>query len=134
MRLIAAMFLLGSVASAQQAAPVAPPMSYEVYCAKPQSEKKQIHDAASPEQKASLWRTQVERWRDANNARLNADQRALLQEMLSILVPSTFTPAGETPEMKAKTRSIDARIKAAFSSEDRRALDEDGPCIPKTAK
>jgi len=126
--------LVGTVAAAQQGAPTSAPMPYEVYCAKSLSEKNQIFKAASPEQKVSLWRTQVERWRDANNARLNADQRALIQELLAMLVPETFTPAGNTPEMEAKQRSFEARAKAAFSSEDRRALDDDGPCIAKTVK
>jgi hypothetical protein len=132
--LVLVALLAGAVtASAQQPTPPAA-VPYDVYCAKSMAEKGQIFKAASPEQKVTLWRTQVERWRDANNARLNADQRGLLQEMLAILVPSTFTPAGHTPEMRAKQDSLDARIKAAFSSEDRNAFDEDGPCIAKTVK
>ena len=126
--------LYSSIAIGEQTAPASAPMPYETYCAKSQSEKNQIFKASSPEQKVSLWRTQVERWRDANNARLSADQRTLVQDLLAILGPATFTPAGNTPEMKAKQQSVDARSKALFSSEDQRALDEDGPCIPKTVK
>jgi hypothetical protein len=59
-------------------------ISYETFCALPDvQEKRAAFVAATPENRAKLVRTQIERWRALHRSRLSSEQLALLAEILS---------------------------------------------------
>jgi hypothetical protein len=123
---------LSSLGFAQQPkpAPVAPSaaeLEYDTFCKKTQQEKRTLFRAATPAQKATIARNQMERFRDANRARLTKEQLALMDEWLVALTPSAF----ETKEGQTKIEALSDRSETAFSNEDQDAMDRDGPCIPK---
>ena len=45
-------------------------IAYDVFCGKDRMEKQDFFKTMTAEQKTMLWRTQIERWRDANAAGL----------------------------------------------------------------
>jgi hypothetical protein len=123
--------LLSTLAAPGAMAQQAPstPVSYESFCGKTRMEKQELLKSLTEEQKAMLWQTQVERWRDANAAQLTADQRALLAEFHAIIPLAVKRP--RTPEGDAKLEGLEARLSAAFNREQMRAMDNYGPCLPK---
>ena len=126
-----AMSLLSTLGAASALAQQAPatPVSYESFCGKTRMEKQELLKSLTEEQKAMLWQTQVERWRDANAAELTSDQRALLAEFHAIIPLAVKRP--RTPEGDAKLEALEARLSAAFNRDQMRAMDNYGPCLPK---
>jgi hypothetical protein len=126
---------LSSLAFAQQPKPAPPPaaaeLEYDAFCKKTQQEKRSLFRAAAPTQKALLMRNQMERFRDANRARLTKEQLDLLTEVLTALTPAAFE---DNKEAQAKMAALSDRIEKVFSNEDQDAMDRDGPCLPKSAK
>ena len=123
--------VLSSVAAAAplaQQAP-APAVTYESFCDKTRMEKQELLKAMTEEQKTMIWRTQIERWRDANAATLTADQRTLLADFHAIIPIAVKRP--RTPEGDAKLSALEARLSAAFNRDQMRAMDNYGPCLPK---
>jgi len=109
--------------------PTSPAATYEDYCGKSRMEKQALLRTLTSEQRAMLWRTQIERWRDANQARLNAGQQSLLREFHAIIPMAVARP--RTPDTAAKLEALEGRLSAAFSEDDLKAMDNYGPCIPK---
>ena len=92
-------------------------------------EKQDLFRTMSAEQKAALWQTQIDRWRDLNAAGLTADQRTLLQEFRAIIPAAVVRPVA--PETEPKLRALEDRLGAAFTKEQLRELDNYGPCLTK---
>jgi hypothetical protein len=91
--------------------------------------KQELFKTMTAEQKTMLWRTQIERWRDLNRARLTADQRALLDEFHAIIPLAVARP--RTPEVDAQLDALEGRLAAAFTEDDLDAMDNYGPCLAK---
>jgi hypothetical protein len=119
--------LTAAGALAQQAP--APTVTYESYCDKTRMEKQELLKTMTEEQKAMIWRTQIERWRDANATTLTADQRTLLADFHAIIPLAVKRP--RTPEGDAKLNALEARPSGAFNRDQMRAMDNYGPCLPK---
>ena len=111
--------------------PAASELEYETYCKKTQQEKRALFRAATPAQKAAIGRTQIERFRDANRARLSKDQLTLLADFLAAVTPRLFD--GDNAAA-ATLAALETRLDQTFSSEDQDAMDRDGPCFPKIVK
>jgi hypothetical protein len=131
---IAAAVVCGSslVVSQQPKPATSPPsaaeIEYDAFCKRTQQEKRAIFRAATPAQKAAIMRNQMERFRDANRARLSKTQLDLLGDVLAVLTPAAFA---DDREAQAKLEALSDRIGSTFPSEDEDAMDRDGPCIPK---
>jgi hypothetical protein len=124
------LMLLFVVASFQTAAQT-PVISYESYCQQDEADKKKAFRASPPEIQAMLARTQVERWRDANQATLTAEQLDVIKELLSVTTAETF--ALSRAEQRAKLSAVEARAGAAFKGRELDAMGPTGPCLPKKA-
>jgi hypothetical protein len=124
-------FVLAQQSKPAAPAPSAAELDYDTFCKKTQQEKRALFRAATPAQKAVIARTQMERFRDANRARLNKEQLTLLAEFLALLTPTVFE---DNKEAQAKLEALSDRVENAFSNEDQDAMDRDGPCFPKVAK
>lgn len=115
---------------ARQTAP-APAVSYETYCQKDRMGKQDLRKTMTAEQKAEMARTQLERWRDANDSRLTAEQRSLITDWIKVIPESVLARAQRSAESEARLTALAGKIEAAFSKEDLKAMDEYGPCIAK---
>ena len=125
------LMLLFVVASFQTAAQTPAVISYESYCRQDEAEKKKAFRAAPPEVQAMLARTQVERWRDANQASLTAEQLDVIKELLSVTTAETF--ALSRADQRARLSAVEARAGAAFKGRELDAMGPTGPCLPKKA-
>jgi hypothetical protein len=106
-------------------------ISYEVFCKLPDVERKRAaFVSTTAENQAELVRTHVERWRDANQARLNAKQLEFLKELIAFLGPEAYsTPRSN--EVRTRQRDFSAQQRALFSYDDLQAMEPNGPCIAK---
>jgi hypothetical protein len=120
----------GSPLAAQSTPAQTAPPAYDTFCSQTRQEKQAMFKTIPIDQRAALARTQLERFRDANAARLSAEQKALIQEWITIGVAAQLTRP-RTPEMEATLAALGPRIEAAFTRDDQRVMDEYGPCIPK---
>jgi hypothetical protein len=118
--------LLAGVWAVQSAAPA--PVPYETFCAKDRTAKQALLKTMTAEQKATLWRTQVERFQAANDSRLTPEQRALLKEFIAI-IPEGVAAGPPSLETRTRLAVFEGRLEAGFSREDRRTFDNYGPCI-----
>jgi hypothetical protein len=122
-----------TTAPMQQAKPTSlatalpPELEYDAYCKKTSQEKRSLFRAATPAQKALIMRRQVERFREANRARLTKDQLALLSDLLARMTAASFDGSADA---RTKLAALSDRVEDAFSSADQDQMDRDGPCIP----
>ena len=78
-----------------------------------------------------LARTQIERWRDANEARLSAEQLAAIKDLLAVATAETF--ALSRTDQRARLRPVEARAGALFQGRELDAMGPTGPCLAKKA-
>jgi hypothetical protein len=131
MRLAVVALVVWSGLSVQQSVPPAPAaaIAYDAFCGKSRMEKQDLFKTMTAEHKAVLWRTQIERWRAANQTRLTAEQRALLQDFHAIVPLAVARP--RTADGDLKLKALEGRLTALFSEDDLKAMDNYGPCIAK---
>jgi hypothetical protein len=125
------LMLLFVVASFQTAAPTPPVISYDSYCQQDEVERKKAFRAAPPEVQATLARTQIERWRDANQATLTAEQLDVIKALLSVATAETF--ALSRADQRARLSAVEARAGAVFKGRELDAMGPAGPCLPQKA-
>jgi hypothetical protein len=120
----------GSLPLQAQQPPAGKPMAYETYCQMERTEKRAAFKSMPPEHRAELMRTHLERWRDANQAKLNEAQQALLKEMAAATSPAMFGGGTEAEQAKAREaiEVLETRADALFTNTERRALRYDAPC------
>ena len=110
-------------------------ISYETFCALPGvQEKRAAFVATTPENRAKLVRTQIERWRALHRSRLSGEQLSLLTEILSILTPAAYTAGAQTDAARERTRVLAARQRELFTRDDLQAMEPNGPCLPPVKK
>ena len=86
----------------------------------------------SPENKALIVRTQIERWISANRARFSPAQLQVMQEMAAVVSPDLYSP-NRTEATLARVQELEKRAIALLSKEDvgRAATLEMAVYIPK---
>ena len=108
-----------------------PGIAYEVFCKLPDAESKRAaFVSTTAENQAELVRTQVERWRDASHARLNAKQLEFLKELIAFITPQAYA-GSRSDDVRTKQRDFAARQRTLFSASDLQAMQPNGPCIGK---
>jgi hypothetical protein len=123
---------IGSITvAAQQAPPSGKPMPYDTYCQMERTEKRAAFKAMPAEHRVVLARTQMERWRDANRARLSEAQLGLLKELIAATTPAMYGGGSEAEQRHAKelAETLERRVDALFTNDERRALRYDAPCV-----
>ena len=132
-RLIAIVVLAvsaGSVLTAQGQA--AKPIDYDTYCKLPDTESKRTaFFATTAETRGTLVRTQLERWRDANQARLDDKQKASLAAVIKSITSTTYVDGPEGEESRIKSRALMAEHERLFTRDDIMAMQPNAPCIAK---
>jgi len=129
---IAALILLGLLtAAADLAAQVSASVDYDTFMKQDVQGRIRTFNQISAENRAELVRTQIQRWKDANRARLTPGQLNLIEEWLALATAFNYrTPI--TEEQKARVKDLEVRSAAVFSREDMtQALTIQGTYIPK---
>ena len=108
--------------------PAASELVYETFCKKEEREKRLLFRAATAAQKVTLARTQLERWRDANQAAVTKDQLSTIEELLAMITVKLFDASDEGKSLIAK---FEATARKAFSGRQMDEMAPDGPCIAK---
>jgi hypothetical protein len=127
--LAACLVFAGAVGIAQSPGPI----EYEAFCKLPDTQaKRSAFLATTPESRATLVRTQLERWRDANQARLRPEQVAFLAELIATITPDTYRdgPVGE--EQRVKSRAVAEKARGLFTDADIQAMQPYAACIQKS--
>lgn len=120
----------GPTLAQQSAVPTQP--DYDTFCKiDDPAEKRQAFLGTTAENRGKLIRTHLERWRDANKARLNEKQLAHLSAMIDSITAETYAdgPAGE--KAREKSRALEAQSRELFSMPDLQAMQPTGRCLPK---
>ena len=105
-------------------------LDYETFCKIADvQQRRTAFVATTPENRATLVRTQLERWRDANKARLNAKQLDLLANLIALATPKAYGP--KAAEARAKMRPLEEAMSQLFTREEIEAMQPSGPCIAK---
>ena len=116
----------------QTAAPAVQTIEYEAFCKLPDTEaKRSAFVRTSPENRAVLVRTQLERWRDANRARLNAKQLAGMAELIASITSDTYAEGPKGEEARVKARAVGEAQQQLFTRDELQAMQPYGPCIAK---
>lgn len=110
----------------------AKPIDYDTYCKIADgAAKKAAFMATTAENRGTLVRTQLERWRDANQARLDEKQKAVLAELIQATTAETYADGPQGEAARLKGRAIIARFEPLFTQSDIMAMQPDAPCIAK---
>lgn len=121
--------LLIVLASFQSAVQPPAAISYEAFCQLDEAEKKKRFRAAPSETQAMLARTQIERWREANQPGLTSEQLDVLKELLAVATAETF--ALNSTERRARLSPVEARAGASFRGKELDEMGPTGPCLAK---
>ena len=107
-------------------------ITYDTFCSLSDDQaKRAAFGAATPENKAELVKTHLERWRDANKARFNPEQLALLEQMHAVITAESYTPGPGLDEARNKMRALEPRMVELFRVADIQAMQPNAPCVPK---
>jgi hypothetical protein len=110
----------------------AKPIDYDTFCKLPdQQAKKMAFGATTAENRGTLARTHIERWRDANQARLDDKQKAVLAELLKSITADSYAAGPQGEEARVKSRAIVTNVESLFTRDDIMAMQFTEPCIPK---
>ena len=124
-----AVCLLTGPAVAQQ---TAKPIDYDTFCKLPDVEaKRSAFFEATPATRADLVRTQVERWRDANRARLTEVQLKALTDLIASITPEVYSDGPTAEEQRVKARRVSEQQFQHFTREEVQAMQPNSPCIAK---
>jgi hypothetical protein len=105
-------------------------VDYDTFMAQSVADRVREVRKLSPEARADLLTTHIKRWRDANDQRLNADQRQMIQDWLAHVTPDLYREPGLQEKMQ-RTRDLEKRTETVFSREEMaQAFSLSGHAIP----
>jgi hypothetical protein len=107
-------------------------VDYDTFWQLSRSDQVATFNRITPENRSALVRTQIQRWTDANRARLNPEQLQFLAEMLTFISADLYRqPMPDA--LVARSKEVEARAMKLFSPEDAAAAftREGGSYIPK---
>jgi hypothetical protein len=103
---------------------------YSTLMQKERAERVRSFNEASPEDKSTLVRTHIRRFRSAHRERLSAEQLASLDAHLELMSPEFFA-VPERPELMRRARRLAEEAARLFSPDDlRNAFSLHGPEQP----
>jgi len=107
-------------------------VDYDTFCKLPDAQaKRTAFLATSSENRAVLVRTQIERWRDANRARLSDKQLSALADLIAAITPDTYGEGPKAEEARVKARPLAEAQRTLFTNDEIQAMQPNGPCIAK---
>jgi hypothetical protein len=94
-------------------------------------EKRAAFQQASASNRGDLVRTQVERWRDANRARLSQKQIDYLGELITSITADSYADGPKGEEARRKSRALIDANSGLFSQDEILEMQPHAPCIAK---
>ena len=135
MRVLFRLAVLAAIVASDWAtghAQTAPVIDYDTFCKVTDIDaKRSAFLATTAENRGVLVRTHIERWRDANKARLNEKQLTFLTDLMASITPDTYADGPKGDEARVKARPLVEQTRQHFSNEDNQAMQPFGPCIAK---
>ena len=131
-RITLAACVLGILCSGASWAQSPATVDYDAFWQLNRSEQVATFNRLTPENKAGLVRTQIERWTDANRARLNLAQLQFVAEMLAFVSADLYSQP-MSGALAARSKELEGRALMLFSLEDVGAAftREGGAYIPR---
>jgi len=93
-------------------------ISYDEYISLPSDERDKLFGKISVENCASLMRTHVERWLEANHLRLNQEQIAVIEEFIGSIKPESYQAKRNYVKVMQETEKLYSKAETVFSRED----------------
>jgi hypothetical protein len=93
-------------------------ISYDQFMPQPLQERIRIFNEISPENRAQLIKTHVERWLAAIRRRLTQEQLALVEEIICSISPEWYKIECDFERAKQEAEVLRKRAEAVFSRED----------------
>lgn len=124
---VAAFAVVFSVGAAAQSSRVA----YDDFCGLERERKIRLFNEISPENRAELVRTQIQRWLDKNKARLSEAQIKLMMDNIAFIKADLYRIPRRDEDL-AKAKELEQRALAIMTREDMTdAMTMFGGCIAK---
>jgi hypothetical protein len=107
-------------------------VEYDAFCGLPVERKLRVFNEISPENRAALVRTQIQRWLDKNRSRLTAEQVKVMEDNIAF-VRADLYKLPRRPEDLEKAKELEQRTLSLMAKDDMaQALTIHGPCIDKS--
>ena len=120
----ACLFSSGAAAQASK-------VEYDEFCKLEVTAKDRLFAAITPENRAELIRTQLQRWLEKNRARLTPEQVKVIEENISFIKADLYKIPRREEDM-ATAKKLEQRTLALMTREDMtEAFTIFGSCIPK---
>ncbi len=123
MRRLAALslFVVTAVAGSAQEA-----VGYDEYARLPRQEQVRVFNEITPEAKAAIVQTHVNRWLAVNRARLSAEQVVAVEEMVSWIRPELYDDVDREAEQTQAMKRAERLLEVLPREDVRRAFGEPG--------
>ena len=119
------------IPTAAQDAPAAASIDYDTFMQTDVDGRIRAFNTITPENRAELVRTQIERWLEKNRSRLNAEQMQVMEENRAFVTADTYR-LPRNPQKMEQAKALEAKTAALFSGSDmREAITIRGTYIPK---
>ena len=130
---IMTMIGVAALAFSSSASAQAPTVDYDTLMQQDKAAIRRQFNQLSPENKALIVRTQIERWIAANRARLSPAQLQVMEEMAAVVSPDLYSP-NRTEATLARVQELEKRAISLLGKDDvgRAATLEMFVYIPKT--
>ena len=129
---LALILAAATTVSASQATQAAKPIDYDTYCKLPDAESKRTaFFETTAENRGTLVRTQLERWRDANQACLDDKQKAALAALIKSITAESYINGPQGEPARLKSREIATEVATLFTRDEVMAMQPNAPCIAK---
>jgi hypothetical protein len=113
-----------------QASQLSAPVSYDAFMRLDIQERNRTFKQVTPETRAGLVQTHIQRWIDPNRTRLTSEQLLLMFENLGFVTPDHYRQKASADDL-ARAKDLAVRTMAVFSPKDLvQALTFNGPPIP----
>lgn len=93
-------------------------VSYDQFFLKPVKERLKIFNEISPDNRASIIKTQSERWLAANRYRLTAEQIAVVEEAINAISPEWYKPNRDSEDVHPEAETMVKKVEAVLSPKD----------------
>lgn len=111
-----------------------PSVSYDTFWQADVQGRLRMFNEISPENRAALVRTHIERWLDQNRSRLSAEQVKAMEDNRDFVTPEMYSPS-RPPEVMERAKVLQQRTAALFSQEEiMQALTIQADYIPAKTK
>jgi|GEM_PF-4865919 len=97
-------------------------IGYDDYMPQPLRERRRVFSEISPENRALLVRTHVERWLTTNRPRLTGEQIAVVEEMILYITSERYQPDRDMEKIHQEAEALLRKAETVLSGDDVRQI------------